>query len=299
MPEVLEIGLFFDLRSCGFPLIWRKALQPQILVKTIGNLSVKVIRTPAGLVCDPPCFIRTFGQPSPPKYQIFPRCFTFSGPAGREIAPVPFGSVILLFSSHACPHETTLQAAQTKKLAQTARSKAAEASAQTEDPDFVDETEFEGDDQVEKEAGTKENTGDCLLQLGISSHELDLVHRLAHLQGKIKYLTNIGPMYTLEAHKRSDSLSRPSLRDLHFKQNPQAYWARHELSIISLGITSTSHHPKIFWPSALSQSSNLVAPIQVILLLHCKNPTKTSIEHFYDVWATVITTSVLVAPGPL
>ncbi|KAK7031911.1 hypothetical protein R3P38DRAFT_2774380 [Favolaschia claudopus] len=148
-------------------------------------------------------------------------------------------------------------------------------------------------------SGTKENTGDCLLQLRISSHELDLVHRLAHLQGKIKYLTNIGPMYTLEAHKRSDSLSRPSLRDLHFKQNPQAYWARHELSIISLGITSTSHHPKIFWPSALSQSSNLVAPIQVILLLHCKNPAKTSIEHFYDVWATVITTSVLVAPGPL
>ncbi|KAK6991989.1 hypothetical protein R3P38DRAFT_2803381 [Favolaschia claudopus] len=86
-----------------------------------------------------------------PSDQIFPRCFTFSGPAGREIAPVPFGSVILLFSSHACPHETTLQAAQTKKLAQTARSKAAEASAQTEDPDFVDETEFEGDDQVEKE----------------------------------------------------------------------------------------------------------------------------------------------------
>ncbi|KAK7059433.1 hypothetical protein R3P38DRAFT_2758872 [Favolaschia claudopus] len=34
-----------------------------------------------------------------------------------------------------------LQAAQTKKSAQTAHSKAAEASAQTEDPDFVDETD--------------------------------------------------------------------------------------------------------------------------------------------------------------
>ncbi|KAK6966712.1 hypothetical protein R3P38DRAFT_3245488 [Favolaschia claudopus] len=50
-----------------------------------------------------------------------------------------------------------LRAAQTKKSTQTARSKAAEASAQTEDPDFVDETgaetEFEGDDQVEKDEG--------------------------------------------------------------------------------------------------------------------------------------------------
>ncbi|KAK6984584.1 hypothetical protein R3P38DRAFT_2806400 [Favolaschia claudopus] len=50
-----------------------------------------------------------------------------------------------------------LRAARTKKSTQTARSKAAEASAQTEDPDFVDETgaetEFEGDDQVEKDEG--------------------------------------------------------------------------------------------------------------------------------------------------
>ncbi|KAK6966692.1 hypothetical protein R3P38DRAFT_3299508 [Favolaschia claudopus] len=49
-----------------------------------------------------------------------------------------------------------LRAAQTKKSAQTAHSKAAEASAQTVE-DFVDETgaetEFEGDDQVEKDEG--------------------------------------------------------------------------------------------------------------------------------------------------
>ncbi|KAK7015733.1 hypothetical protein R3P38DRAFT_3204260 [Favolaschia claudopus] len=83
-------------------------------------------------------FLTIFGELSASKYNDLRLQTKYSHgvcPAGREIAPVPFGSV----------------------TAQTAHSKAAEASAQTEDPDFVDETdaetEFEGDDQVEKDEG--------------------------------------------------------------------------------------------------------------------------------------------------
>ncbi|KAK6981331.1 hypothetical protein R3P38DRAFT_2808261 [Favolaschia claudopus] len=112
-------------------------------------------------------FLTIFGELSASKYNDLRLQTKYSHGVSLSRAQLaeklhPFPSDLSSCSSLLMPAPTkqrkgALQAAQTKKSAQTAHSKAAEASAQTEDPDFVDETdaetEFEGDDQVEKDEG--------------------------------------------------------------------------------------------------------------------------------------------------